>query len=381
MNILYYTWNENSQIDMVEALNYMGHRVIKCNMPFQNYEEDVEFTRELERIFYEEQCDIFLSFNFFPLIAKSAEKIKKKYISWVYDTPHRTLYSPSIRGEYVYLYIFDKVQYQEIKELGAKHVFHMPLAVNTRRLNKQLGILDANIEYSQDVSFVGSLYEDNMFQKITYLPEYIKGYLNGIVKAQMMIYGYNLIDEVLGQDMVNMLSQIVRLDLDKSYLWEQKQIYVDMLQAEVTHQERVYLLKNVSDRFDFKLYTGSEAKEFSKEVIGEILSYDRQMPEVFRKSKINLNITLRSITSGIPLRAMDIMGAGGFLLSNYQAELAEYFIDGEDMVLFESCEDMMFKIAYYLEHEEERKRIAENGWNKVQKLYSYEVQLRKILEQ
>ena len=35
------------------------------------------------------------------------------------------------------------------------------------------------------------------------------------------------------------------------------------------------------------------------------------MPEVFRKSKINLNITLRSIISGISLRVYDILGAGG----------------------------------------------------------------------
>ena len=57
------------------------------------------------------------------------------------------------------------------------------------------------------------------------------------------------------------------------------------------------------------------------------------MPLIFRESKINLNITLRSITSGMPLRALDIMGAGGFLLSNYQQELAENYIDGEELVL------------------------------------------------
>lgn len=379
MNILYYTWNENSQIDMLETLTHMGHQVIKCHIPFTNYEMDTEFTCALEKIFCEKQCDVFLSFDFFPLIAKSAEKMKKKYISWVYDTPHKTLYSPSVRGDYVYLYIFDKIQCRQIKELGAKHVFHMPLAVNTRRLNKQLGIPDTDMVYQQDVSFVGSLYENNMFQRIQFLPDYLKGYLNGIIKAQMKIYGYNLVSEVLAADTVEKLSQTVYLNLDKSYLWNEKQIFVDMLNAEVTHQERIYLLKQVSKLFDFKLFTGSEVSGFPKEVLGGIVSYDKQMPEVFRQSKINLNITLRSITSGIPLRAMDIMGAGGFLLSNYQPELAEYFVDSEEMVLFDSCEDMLYKIAYYLEHEEERKRIAINGWKKVQMLYSYEKQLESIL--
>ena len=38
---------------------------------------------------------------------------------------------------------------------------------------------------------------------------------------------------------------------------------------------------------------------------------------MFANSKVNLNITLRNIKTGIPLRALDIMGAGGFLLTNY----------------------------------------------------------------
>ena len=102
-----------------------------------------------------------------------------------------------------------------------------------------------------------------------------------------------------------------------------------------------------------------------------ILDYYNNMSVVFRNSKINLNITIRSIRTGIPLRAMDIMASGGFLLSNYQEELAEYFIDGEDMVLYYDDEDMMNKIEYYLAHDEERKRIAENGRRKVADKYSY----------
>ena len=45
--------------------------------------------------------------------------------------------------------------------------------------------------------------------------------------------------------------------------------------------------------------------------------YYGQMTKVFKASSINLNITLKISQSGIPLRVMDILGAGGFLLSNY----------------------------------------------------------------
>lgn len=50
------------------------------------------------------------------------------------------------------------------------------------------------------------------------------------------------------------------------------------------------------------------------------VDYYNDMPYIFNNTRINLNITLRSIKSGIPLRGMDVMGAGGFLMSNYQAD-------------------------------------------------------------
>lgn len=56
------------------------------------------------------------------------------------------------------------------------------------------------------------------------------------------------------------------------------------------------------------------------------IDYYNEMPYVFNNSRINLNITLRSIKSGIPLRAMDICGAGGFLLSNYQADFYDFLL-------------------------------------------------------
>lgn len=69
------------------------------------------------------------------------------------------------------------------------------------------------------------------------------------------------------------------------------------------------------------------------------VSYTAEMPDVFYRSKINLNLTLRSITSGIPLRA-DILGCGGFLLSNYQPELCEYFTPDVDFVYFNDMDDL-----------------------------------------
>lgn len=108
--------------------------------------------------------------------------------------------------------------------------------------------------------------------------------------------------------------------------------------------------------------------------------YLHEMPLVFHHSKINLNITLRSIQNGIPLRAMDIMGAGGFLLTNYQNDFNYHFIDGEDYVSFFTPTDMLDKIEYYLAHDKERQKIAESGWKKICNEHTYEKKLQEILD-
>lgn len=74
------------------------------------------------------------------------------------------------------------------------------------------------------------------------------------------------------------------------------------------------------------------------------------------------------------------MGAGGFLLTNYQNDFQYHFEDGKDYVSFYSKEDMLNKIAYYLEHEDERKQIAHNGQEKVSKEHTYDIHLKEMLD-
>ncbi len=71
------------------------------------------------------------------------------------------------------------------------------MAANIERLDS----IQAGPDFSYDVSFVGSLYleMDQPFTKMSdALPDYAKGYLDGLVAAQMRIQGYDFMEEVLG---------------------------------------------------------------------------------------------------------------------------------------------------------------------------------------
>lgn len=102
------------------------------------------------------------------------------------------------------------------------------------------------------------------------------------------------------------------------------------------------------------------------------------MPLAFSQSKINLNISLKTIRTGIPLRVIDVLGCGGFVLSNYQEELFEYFNVGEELVVYENIEDLFYKAKYYLEHEDERKQIALAGFERVKRDFTFWERLEKM---
>ena len=74
------------------------------------------------------------------------------------------------------------------------------------------------------------------------------------------------------------------------------------------------------------------------------------------------------------------MGARGVLFSNYQPELAEYFADGEDCIMYSSMEEAFDKADFYLKNDDIRKQIAVNGYQKVKAHFSYPQMIEKMFQ-
>lgn len=354
---------------MYEILKDMGHRVI--SIPFRRLESTrVEMEDKLQKALEKSDCDFLFSFNYFPMISDLCQKCGIKYVSWVYDSPYIHVYSYTVLNSCNYIFLFDRAMYEELNGAGIPTVYYLPLGVNAkrmRRLTKQS--LSMIRRYRGEISFVGGLYTEQkqqLYQKFQTMNEYTKGYLDGIMQAQMCVQGYNFIQEMLTDEVLAEMEKAYPTDPNASTVLSPAELYADyVLAREVTALERQKVLELLGREHTIKLYTYNE-KTYIPGVqnMGKV-DYYNEMPYVFRNSKINLNITLRSIKTGIPLRAWDIMGNGGFLLTNYQAELLDYFEPGKDFVYYEDMNDLQEKVSYYLNHEEERKKIAENAMEKV----------------
>lgn len=381
--ILLYDWGNNSQSDLQEALTIIDWNIeiYVCDLKWKSYDEDSQFEEQFEEILKEKKIDICFSFNFFPLIARICAEHDLLYVSWIYDCPHNTLYSDTLKLNTNLVFTFDRLQMEQFRKKGVSQIYHLPLAVNVGRLDamrEQVSQEALQQNFSAEISFVGSLYEDNFYRQISYLPPHLKGYLDGICRAQMQLYGIDLLDEILDDALLSQLQKHVVLSIDKGYSMTYQESFCDnFLRKNISSLERIEAINHLAERYQTVLYSNSYIENENVIQRGRV-NYRNQMPLVFMASALNLNLSIRSIRSGIPLRCMDIMGAGGVLFSNMQPELMEYFEEGIEWIGFSNMDELMDKAEFYLTQEDLRRQIAIRGYQKVKAEFTYQHALQKI---
>ncbi len=377
MKILLFDSGSYIYWDILAALRDMGHSCQTIYYHFKDRYEDLFFEERLEQCLTETAYDLMFSINFFPLAARVCQRCHIKYISWSYDSPLDERLQDYFPYEMNQIYLFDRSEAIAYQGKGFQNVHHLPLAVNVGRLDGLLKHPVPTQDYCCGISFVGQLYDSPLETLLSPARDYDKGYLEGLLQAQMLVYGYYFIESLISDKVLESLNHSYQ-KLGQRTTALTKQGLSHALAREITHKERTELLRQANRRFDTRLFTYPKPLPEGMPANYGPLKYYQQMPFVFRHSKLNLNITLKDIHTGIPLRALDIMGCRGALLSNYQPELAEIFEDGKDAILYESIEDALEKMDFYLKRDGLREKIARNGYQKVRERFTYPSRLAQI---
>jgi glycosyltransferase involved in cell wall biosynthesis len=97
----------------------------------------------------------------------------------------------------------------------------------------------------------------------------------------------------------------------------------------------------------------------------------------FSQSKIVFNI---SIKDDINMRVFESLATGSMLLTNYIPTLGELFEDGKHLVMYKTLDEAVEKAKYYLEHEQEREKIALEGQQECLAKHTYQKRVEKIID-
>lgn len=105
----------------------------------------------------------------------------------------------------------------------------------------------------------------------------------------------------------------------------------------------------------------------------------KNVPSLFAKARVNLSNHIREgylyLNDRVPL----VLGTGGFLIVDRIEGLSDVFIEDKHVVYYDDLADLVAKAKFYVEHQEERDRIAKVGQRFVLKHHTYENRAREIL--
>jgi len=139
-----------------------------------------------------------------------------------------------------------------------------------------------------------------------------------------------------------------------------------------------FLERVIDEGFELKIY-GEIKKKISPKIhskhqkvalINEFHSYASQASKICLGGLDSDFMTKRSHSA----RVYRTLACGGFYLCRRTAEIEKDFTIGVHLDVFDTPDEMVEKIVYYLNHPEERKRIADAGKEKV-KEYTFEKRL------
>lgn len=378
MNILYIAADAMNITDFIWAYMEMGHKVQTLdirNIPLNKRASFLDMNLN--------NCSFHfvITNNFITSVSEACQKKHIPYVSWNFDAPVLAHYSQAAKHEYNYIFTFDKNEYLALKSLSLPHVYHQPLCINPSRIGAiEITPEDENT-FSSDISFVGSLYEDNFYNTHKdSIPSCHIPTLELILKRFHDDYCSHSVEKAITTEETSLLNSLFpSLDKNTTSLDNKRYLYHNIISPKMTELDRIRILNHLARKYHVSLYTNSPSELVEHVDVHGSVNYDTIMNKIFYLSKINLNITFRQITSGIPQRVFDIMACGGFVVTNHQSELYTYFQKGQDLEVFETLQELDEIVDYYLHHEKERIQIAMNGYKKVISHHTYKQRAQTIL--
>lgn len=386
MKIIFCRWNSICEKGITHAFEKLKIPMVYLDRRFSHVDYDNSYVEALSQIIQNNpDSAMVFSVNFIPVIARVCNLLHIIYASWIVDSPCFQLYSETIKYSTNRVFLFDRAQYSKFYSKNPECIYHFPLGTDVDEWDRVKLSFDDHSKYDCDISFVGSLYSEKIqYNKDDHkLSEYVRGYSEGLISAQMRILGFNILDDSVTKEFAeHFKEEVLYPPLGEDYEEDVRGIVSDVYLGEkCTELDRIQTLNAIGEKFSLDLYTLSDTSRLNRGIrCRGGADSSTMMPKIIKCSKINLNMTNKPIKTGLPLRIFDIMGLGGFLISNYQQEIPEHFIPGEDLVLYESIPELLELIDYYLNHDEERQAIACNGYMKVKSSYSYDKRIFEMLK-
>lgn len=172
--------------------------------------------------------------------------------------------------------------------------------------------------------------------------------------------------------------------------WENGRLSQDNM-IHVFNQSRINLNLNNSSTYNGNLFENFKNKSIysikqhmEKTPYGEMIySSMRKFFHHIREDAYVDGIPIVNLNNAINVeqikgRNFEVPGCGGFILSGPAENLGEYYQSSKEIIFYESVQNLIDQVKYYLLHEEERTLIAQNGYKRTIKDHTYSHRFQEI---
>lgn len=105
--------------------------------------------------------------------------------------------------------------------------------------------------------------------------------------------------------------------------------------------------------------------------------FAEEMVRAVNSYRIHFN---QNVANDINFRTFETPGCGTFLLTNHHPNIGRLFEVGKEIVTYNSFDELENKIRYYIDHHDEREKIAKNGFERVKKDHTYFARCKELLK-
>jgi len=148
------------------------------------------------------------------------------------------------------------------------------------------------------------------------------------------------------------------------------------------HRSRIELMESLAKQTDIRIWGGGvESVPPESPIVarhqGE--AWGSRMFELLARSRITINHHIGIATDyANNMRLYEATGMGALLITDWKSNIAEMFEPGKEVVCYHDANECAELISYYLEHEDERARIAAAGQHRTLRDHTYRLRTGEL---
>lgn len=298
------------------------------------------------------------------IFSRFFEDARLPYVSWFTDTPRMILFGRQMYvSHYSVAATWERAYIPYFERLGFQHVLFLPHATDP-----DLFCGEPETEFDRDVAFVGmSMLEQTQeaLEKHAHLPHVVAAVEKAFDEGRVT-------RETYAQGMDAILEPELLAQLDES---EQRNVEL-LVNYESTRRQREDLGRTLGP-LGLEVRGDAGWLRVLSRVGGQVGYFDDLAP-YYRRTRVNVNSTSLQMRWAVNQRVFDCPAAGGFLITDDQADMAEFFEPKMESVTYASAEELLDKTNYFLKHLEERRAIVMRAQRRIAAEHTHAHRLRTL---